>query len=318
MPTFLVTSKMSPELAARVEASVTGRKSSPARRRLVTSVVRAAVVLALAWGVTSVVATKRREQHDFERARGALLETVRAEAASVTDDDRQAAVRIDAWLVRLAGPYEGDFVSPDATRALFERPAVYVRTVREAIGPGERVAAAAHESVKDSFLACLLDPPASRTEKALLAKGRIGLGGGARMEEATPNACRVDDARAALPFFEPAFARSVEAAVDIPQVAALRTRFEKAPIAQAKRAMRAELLIAVLDEAETGSGPTEIDGARAHDVRIAAVDLRTSQVLLRTKRHVDPAWISAANRAQYASVLDSCALAFDVREALRK
>ncbi|WP_394841852.1 hypothetical protein LZC95_32850 [Pendulispora brunnea] len=317
MGTFLVTAKMSPELAARIEASVTGRASTPMRRRLA-SMARAAVALVLVWAITSVVASERRTKRDFENARNALLNTVRAEAASITDEDRQAPVRMETWLVRLAGPYEGDFVATNVTRSILERPAVYVRGVREAFGSGERAAAAAHESVKDSFLVCLLDPPSARTEKELLAKGRIALGGGARVEEATPNARRTDDARAALPFLEPAFAQSIETAVDAPQVATLRTRFEKAPVAQAKQAMRAELLIAVLDEADSSTGPTEIDGERAHDVRITITDLRTSQVLVRMKRHVDPAWISAEHRTQYSAVLDSCALAFDVREALRK
>lgn len=318
MPTFLVTAKMSPELAARVEASVTGRRSSPARRRLFTSVARAAGALALAWLVTSVVAEKRRAHEEIHRARSSLLETVRAAAATVSDDDRQAHVRIESWLVRLAGPYEGDHVSPDVARALLERPSVYVRGARDMFTPGDAMTVAVHDSVKDPFLVCLLDPPASRTEKALLAQAHLALVGGSHLEEATANVRRVEDARAALPVLEPAFLQSIENAPDLPQIAALRTRFEKAPIAQATRAMRAEWLIAVMDETESSTGPTELDGERAHDVRIAIVDLRASHVLLRVKRRVDPSWISAQHRTQYSTVLDSCALAYDVREALRR
>jgi hypothetical protein len=45
-------------------------------------------------------------------------------------------------------------------------------------------------------------------------------------------------------------------------------------------------------------------------------DLTSGQLLLRFRRGVDPSWLSPAARAEYASGIDSCALAFDLREAL--
>ena len=38
----------------------------------------------------------------------------------------------------------------------------------------------------------------------------------------------------------------------------------------------------------------------------------------RLRKHVDPSWITPAKRPTNASDLDGCALAFDVREELRK
>jgi hypothetical protein len=34
------------------------------------------------------------------------------------------------------------------------------------------------------------------------------------------------------------------------------------------------------------------------------------------RKHVDPEWVSAAKRPMYASTLDGCILAMDVRDAL--
>jgi hypothetical protein len=46
------------------------------------------------------------------------------------------------------------------------------------------------------------------------------------------------------------------------------------------------------------------------------VDLRQRKVLLSLRRRVDPSWISVAARAEYASGIDSCALALDVHAAV--
>jgi len=126
---------------------------------------------------------------------------------------------------------------------------------------------------------------------------------------------RVDDARAGLPFLELAWRDGAASANDLHQVETLRGRFEKAPIARAKQALRAEVLIVAMDEAST-SGPTELDGERPHDVHVIVADLRASSVVVRVQKRVDPNWISTALRPQYARELDSCALAFDVRESV--
>jgi hypothetical protein len=77
------------------------------------------------------------------------------------------------------------------------------------------------------------------------------------------------------------------------------------------------MLLMVMDESGDGKGPTELDGERPHDVRVALVDLASARMVLRLRRHVDPAWIGTAARSEHASGLDGCALAFDVREAAR-
>jgi hypothetical protein len=69
-----------------------------------------------------------------------------------------------------------------------------------------------------------------------------------------------------------------------------------------------------VDEPADGTGPADLDGERAHFVRVGLFDLTKSSVLLRARRRVDPgAWSNAA-RAEYSSGLDACALAFDLHE----
>ena len=64
--------------------------------------------------------------------------------------------------------------------------------------------------------------------------------------------------------------------------------FERAPIAGAKRAAKAPLLVFAMDEPGDGRGPTELDGERPHEVRVGVVDLAAAKLLLRLRRRVDP------------------------------
>ena len=61
--------------------------------------------------------------------------------------------------------------------------------------------------------------------------------------------------------------------------------------------------------------PKHAGDERPHDVRIGWVGLGmagASRLMLRVRRHVDPAWISSSRRAEYAAGLDGCALAMDL------
>jgi hypothetical protein len=73
-----------------------------------------------------------------------------------------------------------------------------------------------------------------------------------------------------------------------------------------------------MDEPGDGAGPTELDGERAHAVRIGIVDLAAARPLLRLRKLVDPTWISLAKKSEFASGLDGCGLALDVHESVGK
>ena len=110
----------------------------------------------------------------------------------------------------------------------------------------------------------------------------------------------------------------LEADADPNELIRLRRDFEKAPIDAAKQALRASVLVVAMDEPGDGVGPTELDGERAHAVRIALVDLAGARLLLRLRKLVDPTWISLAKKSDFASGLDSCGLAADVHEHVVK
>jgi hypothetical protein len=321
MPTFLTTPRMSPALSARVEASVHGRrgKHRPPSGSLGISLVRVGIVAFVVLVVGAVVYARQSYRRQLEAARASLLETVRAKSAALTDRDKTAVARDEAWLTRLAGSYEGDLVAPEvrdpaAFAAMLARPAVYVRGPLTAFASAPAIADAASSSMKDPLLVCLLDPPASRTEKTLLAKVREVYGTALSSTPQAPNVSRLAAAEAGLPFLLPPWADRVRAAQDPDDIERLAHELARAPTDEAKRAVKAGLLVAAMDEPGDGTGPTELDGERAHFIRVGLVDLAADKVLLRVRKHVDPSWISEAKRPQYAAGLDGCGLAMDVRE----
>ena len=142
--------------------------------------------------------------------------------------------------------------------------------------------------------------------------------GGKRIEAPTAHVRRLEEAQLGLPFLTPAWQRDVESTTTRADLERMRVAFERAPIQAAKRAAKAKFLLFAMDEPGVGPGPTELDGERAHPVRVGLVDLSSSKVLLRLRRMVDPSWISAAERAEYSRGLDSCKLALDVHDSVKE
>lgn len=325
MSTFLTTSRMDPALARRIEASVSGRvrrAGGPLLSPRLVALVRFGLVLGLAVVGYSAVSARRSATVELDRSRASLLAAVEAQAASLTLAEHGAVVRADAALRQLAGRYEGDLLAPQvrgpgALTKTLARPAMYVRGQLGSFANPARTAEAAAASSKDSLLLCLLEPPGSKVEKVMLGTVRTAYAGGAVMEEHTRTVRRLHDAVVGLPLLAPAWANRVRAADDPAEVAKLRRELDRAPLERAKQAARAEILIVALDEPGDGGGTTELDGERAHPIRVAVVDLASSVVLLRMRKLVDPSWISLEKKAEYASGLDSCGLAFELHDSLR-
>ena len=324
MPTLLVTRKMNPALASRVEAAVTGRKgqrtASHASARLMRRV-RSVVLLGLAGLLATVFLALRREHAVLQRAREGFVSQWAAQAASVTGTELDFLKRVETKLVELGNQYSGDFVAEElktagALPALLAKPAVYIRGPLGAFAGSNAVARAARESGKDTLLLCLLDPPVARDEKTLLEKARLGLLGGPKMHAATSSVLRLYDAEAGLPYLLPAFADRIRGAKDDVQLTQLSREFNVAPVGLGKRAIRSELLIAVFDEPNDKATVTELDGEAPHTVRLAILRLDKMTPLLRLRKHVDPSWITPNRRPQYARELDGCRLAVDVRDTV--
>jgi len=316
MPTLLVTRRMSPELAERVRASVEGRAFRGGRARLgLRSALRFATAFALVAAVVSIAVAYSRARRALETRRAELLQHHVEESRDLTPEELGATSRVLGWLPALGGAYTGDLLddelrAPGAFLARVAEPVLYFRAALPSLAG--RVEESAAQSYLDAFALCLKAPPASRTERELRAKARAAVNGRAAT---ALGAERLHDLLVGLPLLGPDWAARVRAADSMPKLDALARDFERAPRARAKAGARARYLWIVVDEPNHEPGPTELDGERPHDVRVGLVDLRLKRLLLRLRRRVDPAWISAPARAELASGIDSCALAWDVHRA---
>ena len=327
---------MAPALAERIESSVRGgRRTRDAQGRPVKvgtwkqrgiALGRVAMTVALVAALVTVVDRRWRAKHDFEQARASLLGTAEAATASLTRVDVGTEGRIESWLLRAAGSYDGDVISdrvraPGALAALLSsessaHAAVYLRGTMSQVSTPAGIVEAAAASVEDPFLACLLDPPPTRAEKALLAKVHATYAGDAAVRARAANVRRLRDVQLGLPFLLPSWSEKVSRASTREELSSLGRAFERAPIEAAKRGLQSELLIFAIDEPGDTARPAELDGERAHDVRLGVVDLTTDTVLLRLRRRVDPSAISMDKRPLYAGGIDACGLAFDVRTSV--
>ena len=322
MSSFHTNPKMHPALAARVDASVRGRRGSPGDAGAAANVralIRLVVVVVVASLGAWIFVTQRRESARIDRERTLLVDIVHGHQALLTERDRGAFARDAAWLGSLSGNYEGDLVAtelaaPGVLDATLARPAVYVHGPVGSFATPALVEEIALESVKDTLLLCLLDPPAARSEKAVLEKVRLAYGAGDSIDSFTPNVTRLADARATLRLLSPEWEAKVRAA-DSSSLGKLQAELDRTPIESGKRALKAGILIAAFDEHAPVTGPAELDGERAHLGRVAIVDLAFDKVLLRVRRRVDPGDWSERSRTTYARGLDECGLAFDVRSA---
>ncbi|HWA75322.1 MAG TPA: hypothetical protein VG937_23455 [Polyangiaceae bacterium] len=323
MPTFLVTSKMEPALAARVEASVRGQRvvARAVRHRYLLSVARLGLALALVGLVAIIITARKRSAEQLETSRAALHAAFLAQFRTLTESERHLGARMAALIApHTVLDYAGDSIAVPlkAEAGLSEAltgGAIYVRGPLSGFSNAANLNRSASESAKDAFLLCLLDPPDSHTEQALRKKARaVNVGG--KGSAALASVERLFPLLAVTPLLRPEWERALLSADSQTELDRLERLFRKSPNESAVRAAKAKRLLLVLDEPGDGPGPTELDGERAHQVRVALIDLKTERVELRLRRRVDPSWLSAPVRAEFARGIDSCSLALDVRAAL--
>jgi hypothetical protein len=318
--TLLVTDRMSPALRARIEASVNGRRPTPGRRSkpMALAMLRMSLVLVCLLAIGTFAMARRRAAVELEADRASLLERFKKETSGLTAEERAVGERVQAVLERAAGPYPGDSVTAElrgpAFMATLARPTVYVRGPVQSFTRTSGLRDSASSSFVDAFVFCLFDPPSSRTEKLLLNRARSAHAGGERVTKAAPHVARLYHALAGLPFLSRTWEARVQSAQKARELEILRRDFERAPLANAKQAAKAELLLYAMDEAGDRSVPAELDGERPHYVRVGLFDLDSKKQLLALRRKVDPSWLSPTSRAEYATGIDACSLALDVRE----
>lgn len=321
--TFLVTRKMAPELAARVRASVRGRRVQTPHRRGVRVVAWlrfgiAAVVLSVIAGVALV---RRKANDELAAVRRALVDRVQQHGVQVGPDERRRVERARTWLVEAANGSREDYVAEELREkadlsALLARPTLYVRASVEGLRAPDGVDESAAASNKDAFVLCLNEPPRTRTEASLLGRTRTAYAGGSRMRAATGHVERLYSGLVTLPLLQPAWQEQIRSSDSRLRLASLRRELDRMPFEAALRALDARQLLYVIDEPPDTPGPAELDGERPHPVRVGLIDLDENRPWFRLRRRVDPGWLSEAARAEYARGIDSCALALEVREAI--
>jgi len=256
------------------------------------------------------------DQRAVEAERRALLGALEERRAGLLPGHEGFLDATKRWIAEAASDAEGaDVVDPalkgrGALDAWLRRPAVYVSGPAAELGDPHKLTDAVQASSKDAFLFCLMSPPAGAGEREMIAKVRGVHFGGAKVDDATANVRRLDEARLGLVAVGPAFEGSVRAAYGQPALAKLERELEGAPIEQAKKALAAELLVVVAD---LPAGAPD----RPREARVALVDLASNKVLLRARRRADEPGSSPLAKLHRAEI-EGCGLALAVRRGLEE
>jgi hypothetical protein len=320
MGTFLTNPKMSPELRARIEASVRGQttKKSPARRRPIqVFFLRLGVAMAAICLVSFVAIGVTHSRAELAEGRKNLVERVAKVDDRLTAADRELPVKVAAALLEASHSYPGDHVDGTAgLQAMLKRPSVYVRADFEELTRGRAVSSIAEDSTKDALAFCLLSPPEGRDEEALLPKVYEAYRGAKTMAEVTSSLYRLHDALTGLRSLDQDWRMRAEDASNKSELRTLSATLDPKRLERAIPAAKAELLVYVMDEPKKPSTVTELDGASDHVIRMGIVDLNTDKVLVRYRARVDPSWVSEQRRTSYARGLCDCRFAHDLHESV--
>ena len=327
MGTFLVTSKMHPALAARIERRLShnARRAGGARfrRARALSLGRLAPFVALALVVGLFVIMSKHEGGALDRRRAATKTSLLTARTAMADVRPDFVTEVEEWIEKAASGAlfegKGDLVDerlrvPGALDEALSRPGLYVRGAKEHLSKRAAIGDESGHSIKDGFLLCLFDPPASRTERDLLGRVRGVHFGGAMVDELTGSTRRLFELEAGARLLSPSFDAAIDAAKSGPELDRLDVIIRSVSTDTAARGGQAELLLVVVDD-PPGARPTEPDNERPHPARVALIDLAARKPLLLLRRPVGGAPLAKANRALYAAAADGCALAVDVREA---
>lgn len=320
MATFLTNSKMNPRLAGRVHASTRGRTSggaagiSSATR---TALLRLSILAALSLALFFVI----KEQRDRAAELADAKQKLKAEMSDArTAFPASAMGRSDealTWLKKECQTYPGDVAAAAGAQRWLEwlkRKIVYARVEVSGLTASNQTEQVVSESRKDAFVLCLYDPPPDVSEPALMKQVSLAYRGGPNTQQRTENVYRLADAIVVRQLLDQKVDDQIERADELPNVLALQRVWDQARVTDRVGAMTAELLLAVLDEPKTPGTVVELDGASDHWARVLLIDLTSSTVLYRARKHLKTDWVSERRRSQYASGLNACRLATELRQ----
>jgi len=309
MPSFLITSTMPKALRLRVEASLEAdlrqRTLFPGRSRP-RKYLRALLALAVLGLAVMLVVTYRQSRREVEQKRAAILAEYQKATGALPPSKRRSVRALAEGLGRIAhtsGPWS-DVGDHEQLGALMDRRLLYVR------GDAERIEKSsldiARESTLDALAICLAVPPANLRESTLLrAMSRVP-------SESQLHA--LSEALAGGDFLGSGFVTQTNLAKHMQQLERLAARLQNPALARALGALEAEVLLLVVDEPKAAGVVSDFDGEAPHTLRLWMVDLASGRVVWQRRAQVDPGWISEKSRLAYSRALDSCRLAFELRQ----
>lgn len=318
MPTFLTTPKMEPELAARVEASVTGKPAMAKMSPKTVAFLRFAGIAGFVGMIVWIFVVRRQAADAIAADRNALLAQVRVFSEQLTEADKKIIPRAEAWVAERSGAYEGDFIDEsvrgEGMKATFAQPILYLRGPIDNFKTAQGITEMAQTTFRDAFVLCLFDPPAKATEKTLREAARAI--SNAERAKVMEHVARFHTARVGVPFLVPQWEERVKTIDASRELNEIRSLLKRVNLEESVKALKARLLLVAMDEPKDGTGPSEIDGANRHYVRVFLHDFETDKPLLRRRILVDPAWIATSRRSDHAHGINSCELALEVRAAM--
>lgn len=319
MGTFLTTPRMSPALRARVERAVSHRAravhhasrlgldkpfASGERVRFARLFPLLVAVVLGALGTMMYVQDKREVAAERRAIEAALTER-RASLPKGYEAFLAAADRVIADASReapMSDARDPALRGPEALDALLRRPSVYVHAPRADLADPQKLDGAVRSSTKDAFLVCLHRPPASSSERDLLAKVRGVYFDGAKVDDETKAVRRLADARAAIKLAGPTYDDAARVTRDLYTLAKIRREIAAAPVEPAAVAAKAEILIAVVD-------------LPRGEARVTIVDMASPKPLFSTQRKLEEQGTSPMASLHRAE-LEMCSLALAVRKAI--
>lgn len=311
MPSFLVTPKMNPALAARVLGSVRGNPQSGTRPGL-RNLWRATLVVFVLGTAAILIAAIQNEKEQLQSAKQRLIGRVETEMKNHEPGAAQLLVHAEkALLLDSQHPPPAPIaLEPARLAQLMQQPSVYIRGSRGDFREPSGVARAAAETRRDALLSCLLAAP---ERDAMVSQIRDVYSGRFFAKPAFTHVSLLHQLTVSAAYASPHFLTRIESARHPEEVKDLERVFERANLPKVREATRAGLLIYAMDEEKQPGTLSSIDGASDHFVRIGLVELGQGEVLFRVRVRADPAQFEKKSEQRYLAGLTDCAAAIEAR-----
>jgi hypothetical protein len=298
------------------------------------------------WVLTALAAWAvfywRKTQGEVEARKATLLAKQRGVVAELGPRFDSLRQRLEDWTVESAGPYAGDWVSPQARSFGFTSlPGIYLRLRREDAASVPLLRKAATASLRDGFTACLFREPNADPTSGPACKASHDCAPGTFCNEVdhcmTPaQPYNLRSAYHGVRVLGDEWTVRLRSASDDMQMRLLDREFESAVKDDVPLVIdlltRAQFYLLVLDEEPSGlvvpAGKTALETIQAvsHFARVMLFGLKPGMdhALLRLRRDVSGRFIPAGENAPsdpeiveaQQRQVNSCQLALDVRAAL--